>query len=316
MNRICAPFLIDKSQTQLTPGNYLTRPYIERVIQTRFDNTNVTASTNGINDFINTQIFNFIKDNVKITDPTLVNAVVDPLRSLHTDEVTIFAKFINVIDALITTLAKAYIEIDCVRGDINWKPIPNIGGPEFGSILNDVNGNDTTNNKQIEIDINIAQLHKFIEETNFAIGINSPDLANFTFSNMDDMIFDVKNDNNSGFLDNQLNNLINRRTEKGNKANDLLKQIEIITGEFSGLGLLDVMAIQATLWIMDSNALLGLIDDVALSRMQTNRNLKTDISGRMNPFDALNEFSKKISEVYVIMQGFYQNMINFDGKNK
>lgn len=317
MNRICAPFLTDKSMTQITKGNYLKRPYLERVIRVRFNDANVLLppeNKQAVNAFIN-GLVDFIKDSPQITDTALVNLTSDTLGALHKSEIIIFSKFIKLINALVYELAKSRIEIDKIRKYINWKPIPNINGPEFGSELNIVRPNDTTNNKSIEVDIITLELKQFLENTDFDLGLNSPDLGNFSFSNVDDIIFDgLKKD--TQFYTRQLDTLHRRRDEAGNKANALLKNIEIITGEFSGLGLLDIIAIQATLWLISTNALLGLIDDSALERMQTIQGLKVNTSGRNTPIDALKEFEKKLSEIYVLIELFYQNSFNSDFKNK
>lgn len=320
MNRICAPFLIDKSKTQLTRGNYLKRPYIERVIRVRFNNLNVLeppTNKEAINQYVN-DLVTFIKNNSEITKPALVEPTGNALKSLHKSEVMVFGKFIHIIEALIVQLAQAFTEINKIREQINWKPIPNINGPEFGSTLNKINKTDKTNNKQIENDLVDLTTQKFLEETDFDLGLTDPDLGNFSFSDVDDIVFGSLK-NVSQFYDKQLNTLNRRREEIGNKANSLLRKIEIITGEFSGLGLLDIIAIQAALWVISPEALLGLIDDAAIARMQTNKKLQSELSlpdRRLGPQAALEEFEKKLSEIYVLMDAFYQDEFKVGGKNK
>jgi hypothetical protein len=313
-SRICVPFLEDKSKTQLSRGNYLKRPYIERVMRVRFNNTNVIAPPVGkeeINQFIN-DILSFVKTNSDITTPTLVEFTNNALSSLHKSEIMVFTKFVNILEALVSELVKSIIETGKIRANINWKPIPNVNGPEFGCTTNDVNGTDP-NNKKIESNINELENIKFLTETEFDIGLNAPDLGNFSFSNIDDIIFGSLK-NVSQFYDKQLTTLNRRRDETASAANDCLRKIEIITGEFSGLGLLDIIAIQAALWVIDPNALLGLIDDDAVARMQKINSLKTDTSGRMSPLNALTEFETKLSEIYVLINAFYTDIFNYGGK--
>ncbi len=215
----------------------------------------------------------------------------------------VVGKFLKIIEALVGTLVDSIKDIERVQSDINWKPLCENGGPEFGIELNTIDPNDTINNKKIEIDILDQQRKKYISEVNLDIGISQPDLGNFTFSNIDDIVFGSMK-NVSQFHDEQLGILENRRNELGNKANSLLKNIEVITGEFSGLGLLDIMAIQAAFWIMEPEALVGLIDNEAIGRMQSDQNLQGTLGG-FKPIDALKEFEKKISEIYVLIQAFY-----------
>lgn len=319
-NRICAPFLTDKSKTQLSRGNYLKRPYIERVMRVRFNNTNVLKAPDNqeaVNQFVN-DLVSFIQDNSEISNPTLVEITADSLKSLYKSELIVFSKFIKILEAFVLELAKSFIEIERIRKDINWKPIPNSGGPEFGSELNAVNPADNLNNKSIEVNIMNLQMHKFLEETDFDLGLNEPDLGNFSFSNVDDIVFGSLK-NVSQFYDKQLSTLNRRRDEIGTRANELLRNIEIITGEFSGLGLLDVIAIQAALWIISPEALVALIDDAAITRMQSDAKLKSELTlpgAKLEPLAALTEFEKKVSEIYVLIGAFYQDVFTFGGKNR
>ena len=315
-NRICAPFLTDKSKTQITKGRYLKRPYIEKIISVRFNKTDVVNTPAGkteINQYVN-DLISFIKNSPDIKNSSLINVLANPLQSLHTSEIAVFSKFINVINAFVQQLAENITEINKIRTRINWKPIPDIGGPELGSTLNEVDQTDTTNNKRIEVDIANTEFNRILSQTDFNIGIDEADLGNFAFSDIDDIVFS-STQHNYDFYDQQYNTLTRQRNELGNRANSLLQQIEYITGEFSGLGLLDIIAIQATLWIISPGALLGLIDDVAISRMQTNASLKADTSARLSITDALTEFETKLSGVYVLFNSFFQNVFDFNGKN-
>jgi hypothetical protein len=315
-NRICAPFLTDKSKTQLARSTYLKRPYIERVMRVRFNNVNVLTSTSNtsINQFIN-DLVSFVQTNSEITNPSLVEITANSLQSLHKSELVIFGKLLHIIEALVEKLAQSFIIIDKVRKEINWKPIPDINGPEFGCSLNEIDNADLTNNKQIESDISRIEMQKFLEETDFDLGLNNTDLGNFSFSNVDDIVFGSLK-NVSRFYDRQLDMLNQKRYNSGNLAIDLLRRIEIITGEFSGLGLLDIVAIQAALWIIKPEALLGMLDDKALERMQTFAELKVDSSARMSPQESLQEFEKKLNEIYVLINAFYKDIFMFSGKNK
>lgn len=316
LNRICAPFLVDKSKSQISGGNYLKRPYIERVISVRFKNINVINSDNGQDNKFVTDLIAFIKTNSEITKPNLVELTQDKLQSLHKSEIVVFGKFVKILNALISKLVSDIVEIGKIKTNMNWKPQPDKRGPEFGCALNEVNRDDA-NNKTIENNIINQELQKTLSETDYDIGLDAPDLGSFSFSNIDDIIFgSIKNIPQS--FDKQLLTLNRRRNETGNRANDLLREIEIITGEFSGLGLLDIIAIQAALWVIDPGALMGMLDDAAVARMQGDSQLRTDLTlpdSRFSIHDALQEFEKKLSEIYVLIGAFYQDAIKFDGKN-
>lgn len=314
VNRICAPFLLDKSKTQLSKNNYLQRPYIEKIIRVRFNNKNILAEQKGkeeINKYVN-EIINFAKNNTDITDTSIIDNLGNSLNNLHKSEIVNFNKLIKVLEAFVLELVNCIIQINRIRTFINWKPIPNINGPELGSVLNKVDVNDTANNQKIEKEISKLEIKKILGTTDFNVGLNNTDLGNFIFSDIDDIVFDTVK-HNTEFFDKQLNKLNRQRDEWGNQANELLKKVEIITGEFSGLGLLDIVSIQAALWIISPEALLGLIDNYAFERMQTNQELKTNVK-KLSPIMALTEFEKKLSEVYVLIGHFYNNALDADKK--
>lgn len=307
-NRICAPFLSDKSKTQLSKNTFLKRPYIERVIRVRFDNRNVTTSTDGSNAYVD-DLISFIKTNSDVTSPILVDLSADKLKSMYKSELMIFGTYIRLIGALLEQLVTSINEIQKIQREINWKPIPDKRGPEFGCMLNKVNIKDRLNNKQKEVEISTAEMKKILSENEFSVGIVSPDLGNFTFSNIDDMVFGSLK-NKSDFYEKQIKNLNKQRDELGNIANSHLRKIEIIMGEFSGLGLLDIFAIQAAFWLIGKPALLGLIDSAAIARGNLG------LEDRMpSPIDALSEFEQKLSEIYKLIEAFYQNILAVNGKN-
>lgn len=307
-NRICVPFLSDSSQTQLSKGNYLKRPYIEKVIGTRLVNISTISNPDvpEINAFFN-DIVDFIKNNSNITDPKLVQEASDSIMVSAGEAIIIFSKFINILEALLPSLLFLKIDIERMCSKINWKPIPDPGGPEFGSSLPKVNDSDKFN-QELELNIANTNLNKFMSQTDFNIGVNTPDLGGFTFSNIDDITFS-SSENNYDSYDKQLSDMNKERDESGAKANNNLRHIEIITGEFSGLGLLDIFAIQAALWSISLEALLGLVDEDARARIQAIPKLANEVAF-LAPLPALQEFEKKVSELYVLMGGVYQGLVN------
>jgi hypothetical protein len=67
-----------------------------------------------------------------------------------------------------------------------------------------------------------------------------------------------------------LNKLKKKRDAQSNRALQLLKTIEIITGEVSGLGLVDIFAIYSALWAIDIEDLLGFLDSNSINRLKEN----------------------------------------------
>ena len=58
-----------------------------------------------------------------------------------------------------------------------------------------------------------------------------------------------------------------KRSSLEAQGSDALRTIEIIGGEVSGLGLIDIIAIYLSLWALDVPTLLNLIDDAAAARL-------------------------------------------------
>jgi hypothetical protein len=314
-NRICVPFLTDKSKTQLSKGQFLKRPYIEQVLRTRISEANtiaVSATQPASGQYLRDLIAS-IQSNKAIVDQTAIETLSNPLNTLQKSELAVFEKFVRILESFISELVKSINQIGRIGIEINWKPIPNINGPEFGSELNTPNGSDDKNNNQIENEILYAELMNVISQTTLTED-SVVDLGEFAFSDSDYTPLSTTQ-HNYDWYDKQLKVKTNRRNELGNKANDLLKRIEIITGEFSGLGLLDIIAIQATFWTISPEALLGLIDGPARDRMTKDKKLSTTGITPKSGVTALLEFEKKLSGIYILMDTFYQNIIDANGVN-
>jgi hypothetical protein len=84
-------------------------------------------------------------------------------------------------------------------------------------------------------------------------------------------------------------------------------------GEFSGLGLIDIIVIQCALWIMNINSLVGLIDDKSTERLAEKAKKDNTIKYTGNKNDiisSLKDFEKKMSEIYKLIQNYYDIKVN------
>jgi len=324
VNRICAPFLKDKTQTKVFGSatgstDNLKRPYIEKVITTRFNNKNLTLDQG--NDVI-TAIFQSITDDPSQTDQDLVAAVADPLGQLYSSEVKIFSDYVKIMQIVVDKLIESINEIQKIRQAMNFQPMPNpIGGIENGGTVNVPIANDL-NNRLLENEIITRTQKQILNDLQFDTGLNGvPDVGDFVFSNLDDSVFSI-NKNIAKSYQQNLDLLNEKRNKLGNDGINFLKNIEIIMGEFSGLGLIDMIAMQAALWIMDPLALLGLIDTRALQRI---RNYRKDINigdiGNTNlpaqdqqnvpdVVTALASFESTLLNIYQFIQKYYDNVNN------
>ena len=319
VNRICAPFLKDKSQTKVFgsvagSSDNLKRPYIEKVITTRYNNNNLTLNQG--NDIINA-IFHNITLDPSQTDQDLVNAVADPLGQLYSSELKIFSDYIKIIEIVIDKLVESINNVQKARAKINFQPIPDpqkgIESGTNGGMLNVPVANDL-NNKDIENQLIQLQQSQMLNDIQFDTGLQgTPDVGDFVFSNLDDTVFSINKNINKSYKDN-IDYLNNIRNQLGNASINYLRNIEIIMGEFSGFGLIDMIAMQAALWIMDPLALLGLIDSRAITRIKANRK-DINISGVSDSdipdvITSLQEYESTLLNVYLFIQKYYDNVNN------
>ena len=139
-----------------------------------------------------------------------------------------------------------------------------------------------------------------------------PDFGDFVFSGADDIVFDSVKKIQSSNKD-QLDELTNKREHYGNQGLDDLKTVEIILGEFSGIGLLDIVGIQMALWLTNPNDLLGLIDARAWARLLERKDLAADnyspTGSNSNAIQALMNFESSVRSVYNLIDGYIQTYI-------
>lgn len=311
-SKIAAPFLKDKSQLQIFDGEngLLKRPYIERVISTRFNNKNVAVNNQTL-----TNIKTIVLNDVNIKNTNLLDMTSDTLKNLNNSEIIVFNNYMQTIKSLISKLHFCLIEIEDIRHRINFKPTPDPkNGPESGNPGNKINNidfSDTDNNKEIENNIKNQTLQKYQNELSGTLdsGLDgTADIGDFAFSNVDDHI-SISNKTTSTSFDDQLSKQNNYRNRSGQVAIDDMKAIEVIMGEFSGIGIIDMLVIQAALWIMDPSNLLGLIDSAAFDRLKTSRpNINLNGLGQSGITDSLKELEKQIKYIYLLTQKYIDSV--------
>lgn len=322
-SRICAPFLIDKSQTKIFQSSNgvadtLSRPYLERVISVRYNNMNVASETTAGGSVVQ-GIINQILSDDKVVDQSLVDTANNALGQLYSDQLVVYNNYFKIMRVLIDTLVSEIRNVQYIMQNINFNPIPSPktgveGGTNGGQIGSPSLPNDplAVNNKIGERNI-VAQMQK--QALNTVIldaGLQGiPDPGDFVFSNLNDTVFSMNNNIQQSYVDN-IEQLTNLRTQAGNTGIDSLRNIEIIMGEFSGIGLIDMIAIQAALWIMPGNSLLGLIDNRAFTRMTTYRKeINLNGASQNDVITSLTDFQSSLSTTYLLIQAYFNS--KYDG---
>lgn len=315
---IAAPFLLDNTKLSVFGAGgpsigSIKRPFIERVITIRFSNSNLeTQNFTVVNNIIDT-----IKSNKNILNEDLIKLSSNPVDQLNNSDLVVFNNYFKLIRSVIDNLIKSILNLQNVRSSINFQPIPDRGrGPEGGANggkLNQVDANDP-HNKEIENNIIELFLHSSISDislsldTGISSSVSSSDPGNFAFSNLDDMVFIATKNMQISYQD-KLSELKNQRNTTGNQGIEDLKVIEMIMGEFSGLGLIDVIAIQSAFWLMEPSSLLGLIDQRALNRVKT-RGINISGTSPNNIIDALTNFETSLKSVYSLIQLYFDQVMS------
>lgn len=305
-NRICVPFVANKNETLISsdPKIFARRPFIEFVCRTRFDGKNKLDSLSEAQ----TKIIESIKASETFKDLDIINSISKGVGSSATEQ-SQFIKIFNTIRAMNTKLHKAIDDIVKARTKTLWIPVPSKNGPEFGSTTRDLAKNPNDPNQTDDDNKIINKI--FVDRYNQITGTlttTKKDLGEYALGKIQ-----VFPDNSSGLGNNNsddLDHLMENRNDLCNAANEALKTIEIIMGEFSGLGFCDIIAINGALWLMDKKDLVGLMDQEAQNRMKLVPELSKDpdLASPSSGAVAIKNFEKKIKELYELMAKSYDDI--------
>lgn len=306
------PFVTSKEQLKVKDGSYVSRPMIEQIIRDRFiiQNPSETSGT------ANIDIVNYIKSVPDITD---VNIVQQAINVYKLDDQTQFVKFLNIIQAMISKLIEAQQIIYNIQDNYYWVPVPSIMGPEGGSSVQNIFLSKNIDNDFItskDAAIIVATLKNIINQTdsNAANATGTPDIGNFALPNvlaLPNLGGSTTPDSLGNNIQDNLDSLTKKRTNDLTRANDALKTIEIIMGEFSGLGLCDIIAILGGLYLMPKNSLLGFLDEDAFNRIPDSVGVQG--LSRVDITTASNDFIATVKNFYDLMDKIYQDMFQNNG---
>jgi hypothetical protein len=313
--RVAVPFVENKKALLVGENTYVKRPLIEKVIRDRYASTqNAVVSTS------QQQVIDYVLNVPAIKNDALIQQMVNNIYNQGAmGPIVQFEKFLFIIQAMCTALVKAQLKIQLVQSRYYWLPLPSIIGPEGGSsvdlpiISTNLPTTLITPQDQSIINLSLSQLaNTFDTQTAPLNGI--PDLGGFAF---DAFQLTFNTDTSSSLGDNttsQLTTLLNQRNTDLTTANTALQTIEIIMGEWSGLGLCDIVAIMGSLYVMDENNLLGFLDSAAQQRAIA-QGVFTTQTALATITDAQNSFLSTITNFYNLMDDIYKNMAQNNGLN-
>jgi len=300
IKRPCVPFPFKASQMQVNETTQAKPCLLQTIIENRYSPENTQIQ---FGDYIN-QIIDFVKSNDSIKDEDLINKIKDPGK-YGVIERQIFLRFINLINSMVDELIQAQSEVDLTSAITLYLPICGIDGPEAGIKSFNSSIFSTKFSTELDNDLRKFQFKKFVESIN-------PQETNNTSDTLGEKIqasIDIGTQAFGNKINETVESLSKRKLVFDNKASDALRKIEIIMGEFSGLGLCDIIAILGGLYLVDKKYLLGLLDQDAFSRATIKLRLFNETQPTVE--ESLLELQKLVFDMYNIMQIIYTEKKQF-----
>lgn len=305
--KICVPFLENKSKTQLKDNVYLKRPLIEKVIRDRFYQQENQKSAFSASSPLESSI-EYFKSFDSIQDNDLLEKIYSGnIYSLN--EQGQFIRFLATIRSIHQRLFEALNVIKETRDRYHWIPRVSEKGPEFGSTTNEINVLDTDRlNTPLDENITVSFSKYMLAQTISRLPLDtlSDALGFFAFSNFDAPVNPDNKESVESIAKKSLDEAVANRNSDCEKANKALATVEMIMGEFSGLGLVDIMVIYYALYLVDKSALIGLVDDKVIDRMNT-MNYK-ELGARMSIIESYDSFSNVVKNLYDIVDSLWKDI--------
>jgi hypothetical protein len=319
--RVAVPFVPDASFLQVSNTSTATRPLLEKIITDRISQYNQSVDAGqAISNAVS-----YIKSNKSIQGIQFIgNTSLGDIFSskiFKTSQQSAFALYLSIIQAMMSSLKNAINTVSGAQGKYYWVPIPSVMGPEGGSSIGAVPVNANINPTLItrnDFDIIYNQSQVLISNVNIATTQANavPDKGGYAFNTFY-MTFDSGTSDSQGDLSTKnMNNMNDTRNDVLTKASDALQIIEMIMGEFNGLGLSDIIAIMGSLYTMPLENVLGFLDADALIRAQNTLNQSKPFSpAPTNIVTSMNALAESVNAFYSIMDNVFQDYINNNAQN-
>jgi len=304
---IGAPFL-DKRDLEFESGLYAKRPGLEFILRIKLREQNL-ADQLQISGAVNQVIPTLLKTTTLVKTPTgMIELGINEEDATRLFELG-FVDFNTINDllktykGLINLYNKSINSIQEVGNKIMWIPSPGKGGPESGSVVSASfivpKNNKYLDNWEIEKRISSLNIKALLAKYQSDIGKNN-DGSSLVYGD-----FSISEYQNvAATFDTDASNENSKRTYLETQGSDALRTIELIGGEISGLGLVDIVAIYMALWSLKTPILLGLIDDAAATRLNNIPELRNaDTQNRVsdNPISPISAYTALASTISDIL---------------
>ena len=310
--RIAVPFVPNASYLNVSSTATAERPLIEKIITDRMSQTNNTASAGQAV----SAVVQYIQNTKSIQSVNIGSTPIGNIFSnniFKTSQQDAFANYFLIIQAMIKKLVASLGIIHAAQGAYYWLPIPSTKGPEGGCTIRPILLNQNVPATLIAVpndsDLIFNQLQVLVSSlTTVSANANStPDRGGFALPNQT-ITFDSSTSDSLGSHSSQtMDTLTSRRNRKLSDAGDALQVIEMIMGEFSGLGLCDIIAIVGSLYVMPLTSVLGLLDYDAYGRAKTA--LGSSLPSQDSIVISMNNMASYVNGFYQIMDQVFQDYI-------
>jgi hypothetical protein len=291
---LAVPFALTKHNYQASSIVRVEAPMIESIITSRLSSNSNAVSTViqdylSISDSVNEDLIKTITSNYKATDQQQ------------------FVKYLFIIESMMRKLVKAKRIIEQAQMTYYWLPIPSTTGPENGVsirpiIISKALYEDKTFITSEDYDLIKETVKQFVNNSSASENstYQNTEIANKPIFGYADVIFSTKNNTACGNEnDKTVEALSTKRELLLQEASDALQIIEMIMGEFSGLGLCDILATIASLYIMPIENLLGFLDDDAFERMKYKLNQPSVTKSNLS--ESIAQLTEKTKAFYNLM---------------
>lgn len=319
--RIAIPFVPNASYLKVSSTATAERPLLEKVIRDRFSAFNTTSDIGTSN----SNTISYVKSSKTIAITNVGNVSLGGLFSGDVFKVSQQASlntFLQTIYSMMDKLADAMIGIHSAQSAFYWLPVPDASGPEGGCTVRDVPLSSNINNSLItpfDLSIIFNQAQVIVSSITTSIGIPTatPDPGSYAFSGQD-LTFDSNSSDSAGDQSSQTKDtLATKRNKTLSRSSEALQVVEMIMGEFSGLGLADIVVIRSALYIMPFGNLLGFLDNDAIVRAEqvlgaptmSLQNMRPDIDTTMK------SFAQTVNTLYQIMDSVFHDTFNHNALN-
>jgi len=330
-NIVAVPFLRDVQELTISDESVALRPGLELIIRERLRDRqsgddalylenlkNLLEGKSAPGIFTENSINEISLALTALADDNeLSQATLNEFEQITNFQAYVISRLVKTIKQLTNVLFQSISFIQEVSRQINWFPIVSELGPELDPRETSTEARVIQNNiKRNSLD------RRLIDLKAKRAAATSRITARENFGNYASPFEVNYNDTNIQELDRQIQAVSQQQTQLSEQALLALRNIEIITGEVSGVGLIDILAIYVALWAMNEQGLISLLDDISFERLKTNfpellvgTAAARNTSGtKDNITTALNKFEDTLKNVLDFAQKEFENRSQTSGE--